>query len=253
MPKSNRNIQHWDTWLGHFLGSALLQTEQKFLANTLSDLYGTNALLIGTPRQHNLLHATSIPSKVLISPMLNLHHYKEIHSIECSLHDLPISTGSIDLVLLPHLLEYLDNPRQLLTEACRIVKPEGNIVVIGFNPFSLWGIRKFFSQNKMTPWNGNFLKTSAIKRWLILADFEIKLQKCFFYRPPVQKEWLFNKLNFLEWLGTKCFSPFGGVYILIAKAKVVPLTPIKLSWKQKLSDVRIPPIGVPRPTTRNKI
>jgi ubiquinone/menaquinone biosynthesis C-methylase UbiE len=184
--------------------------------------------------------------------MLSHHHHKEVHSIESSLHELPVSTGSIDLVLLPHLLEYLDNPRRLLAEACRIVKPEGHIAIVGFNPFSLWGLRKLFSGKSHIPWSSNFLKANLLKRWLVLADFEIVTHKSFLFRPPFKHESLFRKVGFLEWIGKKCFPGFGGVYVVIAKAKVVPLTPIKTSWKQKISDVRIPPIGVPRPTTRNK-
>ena len=252
LPKTNRNIHQWDQWLGHFPGSAVLQAEQKFLPRLLTDLYGTNALLIGTPKQYNLLNASVIPNKVLLSPLLSHHHHKEVHSIESDLHELPISTGCIDLVLLPHLLEYLDNPRRLVSEACRIVKPEGHIAIVGFNPYSLWGIRKIFSTKKNIPWNGNFIQANSLKRWLVLADFEIVTHKSFYYRAPLKHEGLFKKLGIIEWLGKKCYPSLGAIYVLIAKAKVVPLTPIKLSWKQKLSDVRIPAIGIPRPTTRNK-
>lgn len=52
--------------------------------------------------------------------------------------------------------------------------------------------------------------------------------------------------------GRKCHVPTGGVYLIVAQAKVIPLTPIKLTWKQKLSDVRLPAIGMPRPTIRNQ-
>ena len=54
--------------------------------------------------------------------------------------------GSIDLVILPHILECIDNPRQLLAEACRIIKPEGHIIICGFNPHSLWGLKKIMGK-----------------------------------------------------------------------------------------------------------
>ena len=61
---------------------------------------------------------------------------------------------------------------------------------------------------------------------------------------------LFNKLSFMEWFGRKFHLPFGGIYTLIAQAKVIPLTPIKLRWKQKLSDVKLGSISLPKPTAR---
>jgi hypothetical protein len=132
------------------------------------------------------------------------------------------------------------------------VKPEGHIIICGFNPFSLWGLRKFFSKQDKTPWSGNFIKQGLIKKWLGLADFKLIKQTYTLFRPPLSHEKLFKKLNFLEWIGQKCCPLLGGVYVLIAQAKVIPLTPIKLSWKQKLSDVRLPAIGgIPRPTIRN--
>ena len=50
---------------------------------------------------------------------------------------------------------------------------------------------------------------------------------------------VYQKLNFLEHVGKKCFANLGGIYILLARAKVIPLTPIKLKWKQPLNGIRI--------------
>ena len=61
---------------------------------------------------------------------------------------------------------------------------------------------------------------------------------------------IFQKLRWLEWLGSKCYKPFGGVYILQAKAKVTPLTPIRMHWKQELSGVRITPGMIPGSSIR---
>ena len=116
-----------------------------------------------------------------------------------------------------------------------MVKPEGEIIILGFNPASLWGLKKYLTRTKNSPWNGNFISPSKIIGWLKLADFQLMHEDMLFFRPPVSEEKIFNKLRFLEWVGRKCYLPFGGIYILTAKAKVIPLTPIKLLWKQKLS------------------
>ncbi len=252
MPKTYRAIQQWDNWLENFAGQNVLEAEKKILPSILSKFYGTQSLLIGSPRQYELLKSCVIPNQMLLSPMLRPGHQNNIFSIESGLHELPIASGSIDLVLLPHILEYIDNPRQALAEACRIVKPQGHIVIFGFNPISFWGFKKLWSKNKSPPWSGNFFSARSIKEWLWLADFELVAQKTFMYRPPVNNIKLYKKLEFMEWLGRKLHAPIGGIYLIVAQAKVIPLTPIKLTWKQKISDVRLPAIGMPRPTIRNQ-
>lgn len=248
MAKTHRAIQHWDHWLMQSLGSRVLDAEQQFLPHLLTDCYGKHALLIGAPSQSRLLKFSAIPHQALLSPIINKN--KSIHSIEGDFDELPIAPASIDLVLLPHILEYIDNPHQLLMEACRIVKPEGNIIIFGFNPYSLWGLKKRITHHNNTmPWSGNFMPASTVKKWLKLADFELIKHDTLLFRPPLQHhESLYKKLKFIEWLGNKLWTPFGGVYMLMAKAKVTPLTPIKLHWKQQLSGVQI---SISGPSIRN--
>ena len=50
---------------------------------------------------------------------------------------LPIADDSADFVLLAHALEAADDPKSVLREAVRVLRPEGRIFIIGFNPFSL--------------------------------------------------------------------------------------------------------------------
>jgi hypothetical protein len=70
-----------------------------------------------------------------------------------------------------------------------------------------------------------------------LADFQMESQKSMLFVPPINRPRLHNKLHFLETVGSKFFPFFGGVYILLARAKVIPLTPIKLKWTQQLSSM----------------
>lgn len=247
MVKTYRTIQQWDHWLAQFLGTHILEAEQKLLARIYAECYGKHAVLIGVPRQHMLLKSSVMSNRVIISPLINKH--KHIQNIESDFYELPIIPGSVDLVILPHTLEFIDNPHRLLVEACRIVKPEGDIIILGFNPLSLWGLKKYLVKRKSIPWDGNFICTSKVIRWLKLADFQIIQQEMLLFRPPISQENIFQKLQFLEWIGRKCFTPFGGVYALTAKAKVIPLTPIKLHWKQKLSPLSV---TLPGPTMRDR-
>lgn len=236
MTHGYRNLQHWNQWLHQqFLGSAVMDAENKILARLLGKHFGKHALLIGVPQQFSLLESTKIPCHTLISPFLA--HERQPGFIEGDLHEVPIMTGSIDLVVLPHTLEYVDNPRQLIHEATRIVKPEGLIVTMGFNPYSLWGLRKIFSRREV-PWASSFLYANQVRSWLRLAEFDIEKQSTYLFRPPFNSKSIFDKLEFLEYVGN-LFHYFGGIYCIIARAKVIPLTPIRMKWSQQLGSIRI--------------
>ena len=241
MAHSYRTLHQWDLWLRQtFLGDSLLKVEKKLLTQLLTHHFGKHALLIGVPHQYLLLNSAVISMHSLVSPLAL--HENNINYIESSFRELPILTGSVDLVLLPHTLEYTDNPRQLLAEACRIIKPEGLIGICGFNPYSTWGLRKFMLKNQHIPWASNFIHARHIKSWLQLADFKMEKQLYTLYRPPILNQHFYEKLYFIEKMGKKLCSMLGGVYIILARAKVLPLTPIKMKWKQQLSGLRIPTI-----------
>lgn len=235
-----RIFQHWDNWLTHFLGKSVIEAEQSFLSRWIKNYRGKHSLLLGVPEQYPLLNAemTNYFFNWLLTPLFN--HRKHVCSIESGFYDLPVAAGSIDLLLLPHSLELLDNPKHALTEACRLVKPEGYIVVIGFNPCSLWGLKHYFSRaKKIVPWSHRFIRATTVKQWLMLSDFKLMEQHTLLYRPPVHYKSVYKRLNFLEKLGRFLYRPFGGIYILIAQAKVTPLTPIRWHWRQRLADIPI--------------
>lgn len=233
-----RTLQHWHDWLNNQpLGSELLEVEERALSPLLNKQLGKHVLLIGTPRQAKLINASRLPIQTIISPFSNNSDNKNY--IESDLHELPINTGSVDLVILPHTLQFIDRSRQLLNEACRIIKPEGLIVILGFNPFSFYGLRKLINNNKTMPWMGDFIDVYHVKNWLQLADFQVEQHVTCLFRPMLNNFNLYQKLHFLDYIGQKCFPKLGGVYIIIARAKMIPLTPIRLHWKQQLSSIRI--------------
>lgn len=245
MIKNYHTTQRWNDWLAQFLGQQVLLAEQDFLLKTLAKYFGKHALLIGALQQHLLLETTAMPYQTLLTTLG--HRKLSLPTIQSGLKELPIGSGSVDLVLVPHTLEQLDHAQHLLSEACRIVKPQGHIVILGFNPFSIWGAQKWFAKLNPPHWCQHFIPPSTIIKWLKLADFELIKQDKLIFRPPITHPALYHKLKFLEWFGQKCYKPLGAVYILIAKAKVIPLTPIKLSWRQQLSGIQA--TTIPGPTT----
>lgn len=234
-----RRLQQWNEWLSQeFLGNNLLKTETSLLTSSLERHLGKQALVIGVPQQLNLLQYIKLPCHSLVTP-LSLKKEHLMGFVEGDLHELPILTGSVELVVIPHTLEFIDNPQKLVSEACRVVKPEGLIVIFGFNPISMWGLRKILYKKNHSPWNANTIQAYKVKSWLRLADFQMEMHKSALFTPPLSKQNAHKKMQFMETVGKKFLPMFGGIYILIARAKVIPLTPIKLKWKQQLSSIRI--------------
>lgn len=237
----NRTLQHWDHWLGHHhLGLSLLEAEKELMTHFLSNHLGKNAAILGVPNQKILFDAIKIMQKVLVTPLIYASNDHEV--IESDLNKLSILTGSVDLVLLPHILDFYDAPQQILSEACRIVKPEGLIVIAGFKPYSLWGLQKWLAKGQSVPWSKHYLDPQQVKHWLKLQDFVLEKQKSLFFRPPINYYPIYNKLHFLETVGTRFIPWCGNIYLIFARAKVIPLTPIKfkIKWKPAMTNPYYP-------------
>src|SRR4029079_10049253 len=83
--------------------------------------------------------------------------------LRADFRDLPIASNCADLVVLPHVVEFSEDPHQILREVARVLVPEGRVVVACFNPWSLWGFRRFFRGNGHYPRSGRFINLPPLK------------------------------------------------------------------------------------------
>jgi len=87
---------------------------------------------------------------------------------------LPLQSDSVDMILLPHLLEFDAYRFQTMREIERVLKPEGVVVIVNFNPWSLWVRYQFLWDKKMADsWRGHFISQSRVLDWLKLLNFEV--------------------------------------------------------------------------------
>lgn len=160
---------------------------------------------------------------------------------------LPVATDSIDALILPHTLDFSIDPHQLLREADRVLIPNGRLVLSGFNPWSLLGLRRLTSiWNKAVPWTGQFVPYYRLEDWLSLIGFEIETTDVLMFRPAFTREsWLY-RFALLERYGKRFWPMLAGVYVVSAVKRVSRLTPIVPRWR------RLRPTGasVIEPTTR---
>lgn len=146
-------------------------------------------------------------------------------------HDLPLAENSVDAFLLAHELDFSRDPHQIVREVARSLIPNGHLVVVGFNPFSLAGLLRFLPLKSNTMMReARFFSTMRIKDWLHLLGFEVIEQHQLVFSSLMLK----RKSPFLlklEKLCRKYLPIFSSIYVIVAKKRVVPLSLIKPKWK----------------------
>ena len=220
--------QGMQQWFEGSLGQYLLKEEQNYFDRVVVDIFGFHALQVGFP-QFNFLRANRIPFQFRMGISQGASFY--------ALPDfLPIDSCSLDLILLPHILEFNSNPHQILREVQRVLIPGGQIVISGFNPLSLWGLNRYFKSAKQEfPWCGQFISLPRLKDWLKLLNFEIVGGRLGCYVPPCSKDRWIKRFHFMEAAGDRWWPISGGVYFLQAVKQVHGMHIIKPCWENSLS------------------
>ncbi len=233
-------------WYNRPVGQLLLKQEREQLDDILPTLFGYHIVQVGCLLGNDLLSSSRVSNKVLIDPdkggetlTPGVYGYPDA---------IPIATDCVDVVVLPHTLEFERDPHQILREVDRVLIPEGHVVVLGFNPWSLWGLwRLLLGRSGKAPWCGDFLSLTRTRDWMALLGFDVVLVRSYFFRPPIQRSGIMSKLAFMEKLGAKLWPRLSGAYVLVAKKRVTTLTPIKPRWHASRNFLG----ELPSPTTRS--
>ncbi len=235
-------------WYRTALGVNLQEREQQLLSQVLPNLFGYHLLQVGRPMESDFLASSRITHRIVMDEVLPQSDFSGEESFLSQSDEWPIASDSLDVALLPHTLEYVARPHEVLREAERTLIPEGHLLIVGFNPWSQFGIRRLFSGwRNESPWCGHFYSTLRLRDWLALLGFDTVLVRHYFFRPPLQNEGIMRRLRKFERAGERLWSPFGGGYLLVAKKRVTTLTPIKPRWRTRRSLVSV---GSTEPTVR---
>jgi SAM-dependent methyltransferase len=225
-------ISTLNDWLNTPQGAYLLAREQDFFDRTVVDIFGFNALQLGLP-QRAFLQQSRMPLRFNGSHETNAQ-------VRLALEALPFESDSLDLVLLPHILEFSPHPHQILREVERVLRPEGNVIISGFNPHSLWGLRRALGSKAGYPWNGDFIALSRMKDWLALLGFEVVGGSFACYAPAfINPQWL-QRCHFMEPAGDRWWAVCGGVYFLQAVKRVHGVHLIRPQWNASLVGKLLP-------------
>ena len=218
-------------WFATPRGEYVLRWEQAQFDSAVEDVFGFNAVQVGLP-QFDVLRQNRIPLRTRVSA-------DAAGDLVADSGALPFATGSIDLVALPHVLEFSPHPHRILREAARVLMPEGQIVISGFNPASLWGLKRTLGLGRREyPWCGRFIGLLRLKDWLQLLGFELNGGRFGCYAPPFsQKKWL-ERCAFMEKAGDRWWPIAGGAYVVRAVKRTVGMRLVMPSWRNQTAPAK---------------
>jgi SAM-dependent methyltransferase len=207
------SIRGFEEWLATPQGQYVLEWEQRKHDQLVADIFGFNALQLGLSSQ-DFLRANRMP---LRSRCDDAESARRSQAHVCAdLRHLPFAGASVDLVVLPHVLEFADQPHQILREVERILVPEGQVLVAGFNPYSLWGARRRLRASTVPPFQGQYISVPRLKDWFALLGFETRAGAFGCYAPAVAEEKWLARWRFMEAAGDRWWPFAGSVYLVQA-------------------------------------
>lgn len=243
-PSTKFSIIALGDWLQTPAGCYVKTWEEAQLDLLTADIFGFNALQIGLP-QINALQANRMPHRWQTGALLAESHQQRQNVVVHDFHDLPFASQSLDLVVLPHVLEFAGEPHQVLREIERVLIPEGHVIVCGFNPASLWGLRQTAGRlygEHFLPREGEFIGLSRLKDWLKLLNMEIAQGCSGCYAPPCYSTQWLQRFSFMERAGARWWPYLGAVYIVHAIKRVKGMRLIGPAWERSATLV---PKGLP--------
>lgn len=220
----------WQQWLKTPLGRLLVDAELQAINLTVPNLFGYHVLQIGELGDADLLENSRISHRVVQVPGPVSGSY-QANRVIGSDQELPFAADSIDAVVMPHVLEFCSQPHKLLREVDRVLIADGSLILTGFNPVSCWGLwRLCLAWRGEPPWCGHFFRHARIRDWLSLLDFEVVQTDYLLFRPPLVRLQLLQRFSFLETVGARFVPGLSGVFVILARKRVLPVSPIKTRW-----------------------
>lgn len=244
-------------WLQSPAGRYLLDWEQAELDRVVTDLFGFHALQLGLPElaglranrmphrwvaSDSLRELQPMPLPVVDDALSTLLPLEPGHALHCDFDALPFAAQSLDLVLLPHTLELARDPHDTLREVERVLVPEGRVVIVGFNPASLWGLRQHAghwrqrlggSKPLYLPSAGEFLAFRRVRDWLRLLGFEVERGRFGCWRPPLRSEAGLARFAWMEAAGARGWPVLGAVYMVEAVKRVRGMRLVGLARRER--------------------
>lgn len=214
-------------WLTTPLGEALLAQETRIVEEALDGIFGEHCVQLGAwVDEKTFLRHARTQHAALIDSAAGIHTPAAIGVF----HRLPVENDSIDCILLPHTLDFSDRPHAILREVHRVLRSDGHLVVLGFKPGGLWGLRRLIRGAGLPPGADHTLSDRRLRDWLQILDLRIHGLKRYFFRWPLPGNRGPSSPRW-ETRGRRFWPELAACYILTAQKRVSTLTPLRPRWR----------------------
>jgi SAM-dependent methyltransferase len=234
-------------WLQTPAGQYLLAWEQAQVDAAVADMFGYHALQLGVP-QLDALRTNRMPHQwlALQDDPIDVAGVQPGKVLQCNFAALPFAANSLDLLVLPHTMEFSVDPHATLREVERVLVPEGRVVMCGFNPVSLWAFRqrRAHAYRRLgcgalfLPEAGEMIGYWRMRDWLRLLGFEVESSQFGCYRPALQTEPMLGRFAWMDKLGPRWWAIFGSAYFLVAVKRVRGMRLMAPAWRTQASNAR---------------
>jgi SAM-dependent methyltransferase len=224
-------------WLASPVGLRLRAAEQAVAAEPLRRVFGSQLLQIGAwGGAEDFVGLAGTVRRAVCAPA-------EGPGVGFVAEDwqLPVASHSVDAALLPHTHERSSEPHQLLRECERVLTGGGRMIVLGFNPWSLVGLRRLLSRGHWPPGIEQVYSERRLRDWLSLLNFDVTSVSRYF---PTFAD---SDRRFRH--GAGWLPGYYGCYLLVAVKRVHAVTPLRRLWRRP---ERVP-AGLAEPTTRSRL
>ena len=251
-------------WLATPQGRNLLAAEVRQLRRVLGGVFGDHLVQIGAWGGGVFLEAARTRRTVVVADQAG----PGVQMVS-RLDELAIPADSVDAVLLAHVLETHEDPHTVLREAERILRPDGHLIVAGFNPHGFWGLRNLLSRPGFPPGVRQLISERRLRDWLRLLNLSVQESRFYYFQlplaramrtrrqppadvaQPVEARYLaVRRLRDVSgglWRRVRSWPPFAGCYLTTSRKEMYTVTPVRPVWQRRRQLVG----GLVNPTTRN--
>ena len=204
---NHQEISHLELWLSEGAGVTLHDTERAICDELLPNYYGDVLLQAGIP---------SVPIYQKSATRRQIMMGVSAGELIGNPGQLPFANESIDVLVAQHLLDVGARPQFLVQELARTILPMGRLIVIGFNPLSLWSCRRVLAAKRkghQAQWG---LAPRRLLDWLNLLNFKIDRIEFGGFGWPGQALGR-RRPDFSLGLGRKYNMGWGGIYVVVAQ------------------------------------
>ncbi|MFT5008506.1 MAG: SAM-dependent methyltransferase, partial [Granulosicoccus sp.] len=206
-------------WYQSALGQELIEVERALISRAISGRFGASMVQLDSGFHEILFEQRLFGSGIIVSQLENRAHCPVVCAKP---EDLPFEPESLDMLLMHHTLDLCENPYQAVREGALALKPGGLLIVLGFNPLSLWGLRSMIQSRPSGygVWNSRFIRSGRVADWMQLLNFELERQEKHLFSPPMNRPGWLKSLALGEQIQRKLLPFTGGVYLLVGYKQV---------------------------------